>query len=114
MIDLKRYLKFAIWGEKTAAPRRRRRVWVHRSPDYLAWLRKQSCCCGCGRGPSEAAHTGNDGGMSLKASDWTCVPLFPECHRLYHQAGRVEFERRRGIDFDVVSESYFTEWSARQ
>jgi hypothetical protein len=35
----------------------------------------------CGvEGRSEAAHTGSDGGMSMKASDRSCVPLCADCH----------------------------------
>ena len=40
--------------------------------------------------PSEAAHSGSDGGMSMKASDYSCVPLCVACHRTgqhaYHTA----------------------------
>jgi hypothetical protein len=46
----------------------------------------------------EAAHTGDDGGMSQKPSDFTCIPLTPAEHIEYHLVGREEFERRHGID----------------
>jgi hypothetical protein len=54
--------------------------------------------------------------MRQKASDYSCVPLCHCCHtaggRSYHRIGRQEFERQHEIDFDVVVEGLFTEWSA--
>jgi hypothetical protein len=48
-------------------------------------------------------------GLLLRAA----VPLLPHCGgRSYHRLGRAEFERRNGIDFDVIAEGLFTEWSA--
>ena len=50
-------------------------------------------CIGCGvEGRIEAAHTGSDGGMSQKASDYSCVPLCADCHTqapaAYHRIGK--------------------------
>jgi hypothetical protein len=54
--------------------------------------------------------------MGQKPSDYSCVPLCRYCHtaggKSYHRIGRTEFERRNGIDFEVVVEGLFTEWSA--
>jgi hypothetical protein len=51
----------------------------------------------------EAAHTGNDGGMRQKASDYSCVPLCSTCHTMgaeaYHRIGRANFEARWNLDF---------------
>lgn len=73
-----------------------------RDERYKAYVRTFRCCCGCGRWPSEAAHTGDDGGMGQKPSDRTCAPLFWECHRTYHAMGREAFEREHGISFDAI------------
>jgi hypothetical protein len=121
MTRLLQFLRFAILN-KTDHPRRspRRRAWNRgpaRDESYKAFIRRQPCCA-CGRMPAEAAHTGIDGGMGQKASDYSCVPLCFNCHtggsRSYHRIGIRAFELRRGIDFDVIIEGLFTEWSARQ
>ena len=71
-----------------------------RSWRYLAWIRSLPCLV-CGAVPSEAAHTGSDGGMKLKASDFSAVPLCGECHTTgansYHKLGKREFEVRRNV-----------------
>lgn len=52
--------------------------------------------------PLEAAHTGSDGGMSQKASDYTVIPLCTNCHTqapdAYHRLGKSEWERRTGLN----------------
>ena len=63
----------------------------------MAWIRTLPCiACGV-EGRSEAAHTGTDGGMSMKASDYSCVPLCSDCHTqapgAYHRVGKRVFER---------------------
>jgi hypothetical protein len=72
-----------------------------RSWRYLAWIRTLPCAC-CGLDPAgEAAHTGSDGGTSLKSSDYSAVPLCSSCHTMapdsYHVLGRDEFEGRRNM-----------------
>jgi hypothetical protein len=72
-----------------------------RDPDYRAWIRSLPCAaCGCERG-IEAAHTGSDGGTSMKASDYSCIPLCGACHRTglsaYHRTGRAAFEAHWGL-----------------
>jgi hypothetical protein len=111
---LARWLRFAVLGERTRRdPRRRARRGPARDESYKAWIRRQVCCCGCGRGPCDAAHTGVDGGMGQRANDYSCVPLWWTCHRHYHQVGKAAFEREHAIDFEYVVEGLFTEWSAR-
>jgi len=73
-----------------------------RDARYRAWIRSLPCCV-CASGPAgEAAHTGLDGGMGQKASDYSCVPLCRNCHTQnadsYHILGRAEFERRHNVD----------------
>lgn len=40
-----------------------------RDEEYKDWIRTLACCASGVEGRSEAAHTGTDGGMSMKASD---------------------------------------------
>lgn len=112
MSTLESYLHFIIWGEK--APRKRRVLKRHakrgpaRNYKYRAWIRTLPCLA-CGQQPSEAAHTGTDGGMRQKPSDFTCVPLCSTCHTqgewAYHRIGRKAFEEAYRVSFpDVVRE----------
>jgi hypothetical protein len=73
-----------------------------RDPTYRAWIRSLPCAT-CGIEPAgEAAHTGSDGGMKQKASDFSCIPLCRNCHTMgpnaYHRVGKKEFERRHKMD----------------
>ena len=72
-----------------------------RSWRYRQWIRSLPCAC-CGVEPAgEAAHTGSDGGMSLRSSDYSCVPLCTECHTqselAYHRLGKQAFELRHNV-----------------
>ena len=73
-----------------------------RDPGFLAFLRKQPCCCGCGRpAPSEAAHIRYSDaahgklnpGIQQKPSDHDAVPLSAWCHREGPQAQHAGSER---------------------
>jgi hypothetical protein len=84
-------------------PRRVERRGPPRDLRYRAWIRTLPCVACGSRWEIEAAHTGSDGGMAQKASDYSCVPLCRICHtsgrNAYHRVGKEEFERRSGIDF---------------
>jgi hypothetical protein len=85
-----------------------------RDEDYKAWIRTLPCiACGI-EGRSEAAHTGSDGGMSMKASDYSCVPLCSDCHTqapgAYHRVGKRAFEHRHGLSFARMVERLNREW----
>ena len=75
-----------------------------RDEKYKSWVRTLPCLI-CGS-IAEAAHTGDDGGKALKASDHSCVPLCHRCHRTgpraYHRIGRRAFERFHMIDFSAI------------
>jgi hypothetical protein len=62
----------------------------------------------------EAAHTGSDGGMRQKASDYSCIPLCSECHTLapgaYHRVGRDEFAKRHGVNMAALARQLYGEW----
>ena len=88
-----------------------------RDKAYLGWVREMPCiACGV-EDRSEAAHTGTEGGMSQKASDYSCVPLCADCHtqapRAYHRAGKGTFERRHGLSFASIVARLNREWQAR-
>lgn len=104
---LRSYLAWAIHGRK---PQRQANSPMRRGPPrdqaYLAWIREMPClACGT-EGRSEAAHTGDDGGMSMKASDYSCVPLCSDCHTLapdaYHRIGKRAFERTHRLCFSSI------------
>lgn len=76
-----------------------------RDEAFKAYVRTFRCCCGCGRWPSEAAHTGHDGGMAEKAGDRSCIPLYWECHREFDSGTQEAFERNHGISVaEIVRE----------
>lgn len=83
---------------------------------YRQWIRSLPCAA-CGLEPChEAAHTGCDGGMSVKASDYSAIPLCSECHTLgifaYHRIGRQEFERRYRLDIGSLVRRLHYLWFA--
>lgn len=87
-----------------------------RSSKYRGWIRTLPCsACGI-EGRSEAAHTGGDGGLRQKASDYSCIPLCPDCHTLgtdsYHQVGRDLFEQIWKIDCRAVVKRLAHDWFA--
>lgn len=86
---LGRQLRYLITGERSKRlPKRKPRRGPVRDWRYKDWIRSLPCCT-CGRPPrSEAAHTGTDGGKSMKASDRSCVPLCFWCHSEYDNGMR--------------------------
>jgi len=115
---LRSYLAYAVHGRKptrraqTAQPRKG----PPRDEAYKAWIRTLPCL-GCNaEGRSEAAHTGSDGGMSMKASDYSCVPLCANCHTVsaaaYHRIGKAAFEERHQLEFAVEVRQLNAKWEA--
>jgi len=102
MINLESWLHYKVWGappiKKKKAKMRHFRRGPARNPKYRAWIRTLPSCVsgieGC-----EAAHTGTDGGMRQKSSDYTCVPLTPAEHAEYHQIGKQAFEAKYSVCF---------------
>jgi hypothetical protein len=96
--QLEAYLAHVVLGRKL--PKRERigarpgppRNGPVRDEDYKDWIRQQPCAACHHPAPNEAAHTGSDGGMAMKASDYSCIPLCSDCHRLgqlaYHRIGK--------------------------
>lgn len=96
---------------KRAAPKKPRKG-PPRDPQYLAWIRTLPSVIS-GYGPCEACHTGSDGGMSMKASDYSCVPMTPAEHREYHQIGKHAMESKYGISYARAVRRLMREWKAR-
>lgn len=102
--QLRRYLMKEVHG--VDLPRRKPiRKAIQNGParnwKYRQWIRSLPCAA-CGIEPAgEAAHTGSDGGMSQKSSDYSCVPLCSDCHTqapdAYHRVGKAAFEVGRNV-----------------
>ena len=116
--QLRSYLAWTIHGRQ---PQRSATSPARKGPPrdsaYLTWIREMPCvACGV-EGRSEAAHTGTDGGMSMKASDYSCVPLCTDCHTqapgAYHRIGKRALERRLGLSFAGIVARLNREWQAR-
>jgi hypothetical protein len=89
-----------------------------RDENYKAWIRTLACCA-CGHpAPNEAAHTGIDGGMSMKASDYSCVPLCSDCHTrgplACHRIGKGAFERVHGVRLTSIAARLRREWNEQR
>jgi hypothetical protein len=105
--QLEAYLAYVVLGRKL--PQRERigprsgppRKGPARDEGYKGWVRTLACCACAVEGRSEAAHTGTDGGMSMKASDYSCVPLCADCHTrgpgAYHRIGKRAFGPGRRV-----------------
>ena len=81
---------------------------------YRAWIRSLPCAT-CEIEPAgEAAHTGSDGGMKQKASDFSCIPLCRNCHTMgpyaYHRIGRKEFELRHKVHLTNLAQQLAACW----
>ena len=67
-----------------------------KDPAYIAWIRRQPCVI-TGRSPCEAHHT-ETGGMGMKGSDYSAVPLFWTEHKRCHDVGEQTFWRIYDLD----------------
>lgn len=93
-----------------------------RSKDYRAFIREHSCCV-ClppveyqpffhARQNIQAAHTGI-GGVGIKASDYSCIPLCHEHHAEAHQHGEKTFQDKHNIEFWRIREQMMAEYIQR-
>jgi hypothetical protein len=113
-----RMLVWLFWGKDLAQKlQRKRRVGPARDPRYRAWIRTLPCAVCGARWRVEAAHTGYDGGMAQKSSDYSCVPLCRNCHtaggEAYHRVGRREFEMLHSINLGGLARSLKAAWDVR-
>ena len=124
---LRQYLAYTVLDKQTdperkppvKAKRATPRRGPERNPAYLAWIRTLPCTACKREGQNEAAHTGTDGGMSQKASDYSCIPLCADCHTRradsYHRiaGGRLGFERRYRVNLVRLVARLNAEWRER-
>lgn len=61
-----------------------------RDPKYLAWVRTLPCVI-CGKRDDIQVHHTETGGIGLKGSDYSVIPLCPVCH------SRMETKKGKGI-----------------
>jgi hypothetical protein len=101
--QLEKWLAQEILGKEIPRkpPAKARRTNSIRNEDYKSWIRQQPSVIS-GHYGCEAAHTGEDGGMAMKASDTTCIPLTPEEHREYHRIGKHSFARKYKLDYPAI------------
>lgn len=90
-----------------------------RDNGYLAFLRRQSCACGCGlTAPSDAAHIRMASpergklptGMQVKPSDRFAVPLSRACHMKQHSMSEVRFWSDCGRDPFAIADRLYAEY----
>ena len=113
-------LVWLLW--KASAEQKAQRKMMRRGPDrdprYRAWIRSLPCAVCGSKWRVEAAHTGTDGGMAQKASDYSCVPLCRYCHTgatgAYHRIGKREFERSYGINLVKLVEVLNLRWEDQE
>lgn len=122
--QLRAYLAWKLEGKKpphqarSSSPRSKPRKGPARDEAYKAFVRLHPCAACHRTAPSEAAHTGSDGGLSMKASDYSCIPLCAECHTrgdlAYHRIGKRAFERLHGLRGAAVAAELRRAWRAER
>lgn len=63
-----------------------------RSEEYLDFVRGLTCAA-CGSLKSIEAHHVEQGGVGMKGSDYSCIPLCTECHRYLEDNGHRNAEK---------------------
>jgi hypothetical protein len=114
MSSLGEWLMLKVHGARPVhrrRPRRSRRCSPARNYRYKAWIRTLPSAVS-GQLGCEAAHTGSDGGMSMKSSDYSCIPLTFAEHAEYHRIGRGAFEQRFAIDCRAIVKRLNHAWFA--
>ena len=114
-----RAIAWVLWKTTQEQKARNR---VRRGPArdtrYRAWIRTLPCAVCGSRWRVEAAHTGSDGGMSQKPSDYSCVPLCRYCHTggagAYHRIGKREFESSYGISLPRLVQALNLRWDDQE
>lgn len=79
-----------------------------RSEAYLDYIRSLPCIV-C-RNPAEPHHT-ESGGVGLKGSDFSCVPLCRKHHRELHDMTVSEFESKYYIELKTYISDYLLRYA---
>ena len=113
MQSLHSWLMYQVHGVRL--PRRLRKP--RRGPDqaeaYRDWIRQHPSAVLESTRAVEACHTGPHG-FWQKSSGYTCIPLTHNEHMELHRIGPRQFQEKYGIDFEVIIEGLYTEWSELQ
>lgn len=114
----RKWLYRTVTGRELPRETRKARRGPARDWNYRRWIRSLPCCACSSTQYVEAAHTGEDGGTSMKASDYSCVPLCAWCHRCgpesYHVIGKHAFERLHGLNFRSLARRLYRDWKLMQ
>ncbi len=113
MTQLSRWLAFVVHGRRLPVPRTTARRGPARNSEYRAWVRTKPCLvCGSERGV-EACHTGPHG-LSMKSSDFQCIPLCYRHHRTGNDAldkiGPRQFQQLHRVDVPAAVRELNFEW----
>lgn len=78
-----------------------------RSKRYMDFVKTLDCCVSsAGCGGEIAAHHTETGGMGIKGSDLSCIPLCGIHHAFYHNSGKITFASYYNINIqDLVEET---------
>lgn len=114
--ELQRWLAWELFQQRIRIKRKPRRG-PARDWKYRLWIRSLPCAaCGC-RIMVEAAHTGPHG-LSQKASDYSCIPLCSQHHRLgklaIHKIGPQAFEAEYRLNIKHLTKRLFRCWIHRE
>jgi len=78
-----------------------------RSDKYLDYIRSLPCCL-CGK--TSVPHHTHSGGVGMKGSDFSCIPLCGEHHTELHTIGRATFEERNDIILGCIVAVSLIRW----
>ena len=113
MQNLHSWLMYQVHGVRLPRRRRKPRRGPDQAEDYRDWVRQQPSAVSESTRAIEACHTGPHG-FWQKSSGYTCIPLTHEEHMELHRIGPRKFQEKYRIDFEVIIEGLFTEWSEIQ
>ena len=117
--NLRRWLAREVLGSDLGRkPPQPERNGPPRDWKYRAWIRSLPCVACNSTRYVEAAHTGRDGGMRQKSSDYSCVSLCAVCHRVgprsYHWIGKDAFEKLHKLNFARLVKRLNRAWRMMQ
>lgn len=85
--------------------------------EYIEYIKQQSCCVtgrmmvnlDTGKVESDPHHT-ETGGVGMKGSDLSCVPLLHELHQECHTMGQKSFQTKYNVNFKEVRLQLLEKW----
>jgi hypothetical protein len=104
---------YQVHGVRLPRQRRKHRRGPDQAEAYRDWIRQQPSAVSESTRAVEACHTGPHG-FWQKSSGYTCIPPTHNEHMELHRIGLRKFQDKYRIDFEVIIEGLFTEWSEIQ